>query len=117
MLVEIPRVYDENRYVYGAPKVWRQLHREGIEIAWCTVERLMREMGLQGARRGKKVRTTIGDNNAVRPADLVNRNFTAEGPNQLCLSSKMGSASLLPSLSFRCDDRPNRSAGAGFRSE
>ena len=81
--VEIQRVYDENRQVYGAPKIWRQLRREGIEIARCTVERLMREMGMRGTRRGKRVRTTIADDSAARPADLVNREFSAERPNQL----------------------------------
>ena len=81
--VEIQRVHDENRCVYGAPKIWRQLHREGIVIARCTVERLMREMGIRGVRRGKRVRTTIGDDGLARPADLVNRDFTADQPNQL----------------------------------
>ncbi len=81
--IEIQRVYDENRQVYGAPKIWRQLRREDIEVARCTVERLMREMGLQGTRRGKKVRTTVADDDAVRPADLVKRDFTADRPNQL----------------------------------
>jgi putative transposase len=81
--VEIQRVYDENRQVYGAPKIWRQLLREGIEVARCTVERLMRDMGLQGTRRGKRVRTTIADDSAQRPPDLVDREFTAERPDQL----------------------------------
>jgi len=80
---EIQRVYDENRQVYGAPKIWRQLRREGIPVARCTVERLMREMGIRGTRRGKRVRTTIADDSTARPADLVNRNFTATRPNQL----------------------------------
>ena len=84
--VEIRRVYDENHQVYGAPKIWRQLRREGIEIARCTVERLMREMGLRGTRRGKRIRTTIADDDAARPADLVKRDFTAERPNQLWVS-------------------------------
>ena len=81
--VEIQRVYDENRRVYGAPKIWRQLRREGIEVARCTIERLMREMGLRGVRRGKRVRTTIADDDASRPADLVKRDFTADRPDQL----------------------------------
>jgi len=81
--VEIQRVFDENHQVYGAPKIWRQLRREGIQVARCTVERLMREMGLRGTRRGKKVRTTIADDSAARPTDLVNRDFTAGRPNQL----------------------------------
>ena len=81
--VEIERVWNENRQVYGARKVWRQLHREGFAVARCTVERLMRQMGLRGVVRGKKVRTTIPDEVASRPADLVERDFTAAYPNQL----------------------------------
>jgi transposase InsO family protein len=81
--VEIERVWNENRQVYGARKVWRQLHREGFPAARCPVERLMRQMGLRGIVRGKKVRTTIGDEAAARPADLVERDFTAAHPNQL----------------------------------
>ena len=80
---EIVRVFEENRQVYGAPKVWRQLKREGIQVARCTVERLMREMRLQGARRGKKHRTTIKDDRANRPPDLVDRQFEAQRPDQL----------------------------------
>ncbi len=79
----IRRVWDENLEVYGARKVWRQLKREGIEVARCTVERLMRDMGLQGAVRGRTFRTTIADDAATRPADLVNRDFTATRPNRL----------------------------------
>jgi len=82
-MVEIERVWNENRQVYGARKVWRQLHREGFPAARCTVERLMRQMGLQGVVRGKKARTTIADEAAARPADLVDRDFTATHPNQL----------------------------------
>jgi putative transposase len=81
--VEIRRVYDDNFGVYGARKVWRQLHREGICVARCTVERLMRELGLQGVRRGKTRRTTTPDATAPRPADLVDRDFSATRPNQL----------------------------------
>ena len=81
--VEIRRIYDDNFGVYGARKVWRQLHREGIAVARCTVERLMRELGLQGVRRGKTRRTTTPDATAPRPADLVERNFSATRPNQL----------------------------------
>ncbi len=80
---EIRRVWDANFRVYGARKVWRQLNREEIEVARCTVERLMRDMGLQGAVRGKKCKTTVPDKSAARPADLVNRDFTASRPNQL----------------------------------
>ena len=81
--VEIKRVWNENRQVYGARKVWHQLHREGFPVARCTVERLMRQMGLQGVVRGKKLRTTIADEAATRPADLVERDFSAAHPNQL----------------------------------
>jgi len=81
--VEIDRVWNENRKVYGARKVWLQLHREGFPVARCTVERLMRQMGLRGVVRGKKVRTTIPDEMAARPADLVERDFSAAHPNQL----------------------------------
>jgi putative transposase len=69
--------------VYGARKVWRQLHREGIAVARCTVERLMGELHLEGVRRGKGRRTTTPDAAAARPADLVERDFSAAGPNQL----------------------------------
>jgi transposase InsO family protein len=81
--VEIERVYRENFHVYGACKVWLQLKREGIAVARCTVERLMRALGLQGVRRGRRCRTTIPDTAAERPEDLVNRQFTATRPNQL----------------------------------
>jgi putative transposase len=81
--VEIRRVYDDNFGVYGARKIWRQLHREGISVARCTVERLMGELGLQGVRRGKPRRTTTPDATAPRPADLVDRDFSATRPNQL----------------------------------
>ncbi len=80
---EIERVWKENFGVYGARKVWRQLTRENVDVARCTVERLMREMGLQGVVRGKKVKTTIPDEFAERPLDLVKRDFTADRPNQL----------------------------------
>ena len=81
---EIRRVWDENFRVYGAEKVWRQLGREEIVTARCTVERLMRTMGLRGAVRGRAFRvTTEADLEAVRPPDLVQREFRAERPNQL----------------------------------
>ncbi len=81
---EIQRVYKENFRVYGAEKVWRQLNRENWKVARCTVERLMAKLGLCGAvRGGRKYRTTIPDPASVRPADLVNRQFRAERPNQL----------------------------------
>ncbi len=80
---EIRRIWDENRRVYGAYKVWRQFHREGQEVARCTVERLMRNLGISGVVRGRKYKTTIPDDSADRPMDLVNRQFVAERPNQL----------------------------------
>lgn len=79
----IQRVWKANFQVYGVRKVWRQLNREGVQVARCTIERLMRQMGLEGAVRGRKVRTTIADESANRPADLVSRDFTATRPNQL----------------------------------
>ncbi|UBO41796.1 IS3 family transposase [Escherichia coli] len=79
---EIQRVYDENHKVYGVRKVWRQLLREGIRVARCTVARLMAVMGLAGVLRGKKVRTTIS-RKAVAAGDRVNRRFVAERPDQL----------------------------------
>lgn len=81
---EITRVWEENYGVYGARKIWCQLNREGITVARCTVERLMRVLGLAGAvRGGVKRRTTIPDPAAARPADLVKRAFTADRPNRL----------------------------------
>ena len=77
---EIRRVWEENFQVYGARKVWRQLNRERIAVARCTVERLMRRLGLQGVVRGRSCRTTVGDAAADRPADRVNRQFTAARP-------------------------------------
>src|SRR5829696_7164908 len=79
---EIRRVYDDNFGVYGARKVWRQLHREGSPVARCTVERLMGELGLRGAVRGKTHRTTTPDAAAPRPADLVDRDFAAQRPGR-----------------------------------
>jgi putative transposase len=76
-------VHAEHFGVYGARKLWRQLHREGIAVARCTVERLMGELGLQGVRRGKAHKTTTPDVAAPRPADLVERDFSATRPNQL----------------------------------
>lgn len=79
----ISRVHDDNYGVYGARKVWIELNREGAGVARCTVERLMRELGLRGARRGKKVRTTVPDPAAARPADLVRRRFSRPAPDRL----------------------------------
>jgi putative transposase len=80
---EILRVYRDNFGVYGARKVWRQLQREGVPVARCTVERLMRELGICGAVRGKTRRTTVADPSAQRAPDLVKRDFSAAAPNRL----------------------------------
>lgn len=79
----IRRVWQENFRVYGVRKVWRQLKRESVDVARCTVERLMRDMGLQGAVRGRKFKTTVPDLTVVQPPDRVDRDFTATRPNQL----------------------------------
>lgn len=79
----IQRVWEENFCVYGARKTWKQLNRERIRVAHCTVRRLMRKLGLCGARRGKAFKTTIPDANAHRLPDLVKRQFVATRPNQL----------------------------------
>jgi transposase InsO family protein len=86
LMVEIQRVFEANFHVYGVRKVWRQLGREGIVVARCTVARLMRAMGLKGVVRGKTVRTTIPDPAAVCPLDRVNRRFKAPRPNALWVS-------------------------------
>ena len=86
LMPEILRVFEENFRVYGVRKVWRQLLREGHTVARCTVARLMRSMGLQGAIRGKPVRTTISDKAAACPLDHVNRIFKAPRPNALWVS-------------------------------
>jgi putative transposase len=83
---EIKRVWESNMQVYGAPKVWKQMNREGIAVARCTVGRLMKLQGLRGAVRGKRIRTTIPDMTVPRPQDRVNRQFTADRPNQLWVS-------------------------------
>jgi transposase InsO family protein len=83
---QIQRVWQTNMQVYGADKVWRQLAREGVTVARCTVERLMRSMGLRGVMRGKVVRTTIGDAKAACPLNRGNRQFRAQRPNQLWVS-------------------------------
>lgn len=83
---EIARVFAENFAVYGVRKVWRQMRREGFEVARCTVARLMGELGLQGVIRGKPVRTTISDKASPCPLDHVNRQFHAPAPNRLWLS-------------------------------
>ena len=83
---EVRRVFDENFGVYGVRKVWRQMNREGFDIARCTVARLMKSMGLQGVIRGKPLKTTISDKAAPCPLDRVNRHFQAPAPNRLWVS-------------------------------
>jgi putative transposase len=86
LMEQIRRVHAANFGVYGARKVWRQLGREGVVVARCTVERLMRQMGLHGAVRGKETRTTIADKATPCPADKVNRQFRAPQPDRLWLA-------------------------------
>lgn len=83
---EIRRVFEENFRVYGVRKIWRQLRREGFDVARCTVARLMKDLGLKGAIRGKPVRTTIPDKSAPCPLDRVNRQFRVPAPNMLWVS-------------------------------
>ena len=83
LMPEIRRVWDENLQVYGARKVWLQMNRERLYVARCTVERLMKKLGIQGVKRGKAYKTTIADLSADRPLDLVQREFIAVEPNQL----------------------------------
>jgi len=83
LMSEIQRVWHANFQVYGANKVWRQLNREGMRVARCTVERLMKQQGLEGVRRGKIVKTTVPDQALPCPRDRVNRQFRADRPNQL----------------------------------
>ena len=99
--IEIRRVWKENFCVYGARKVWNQLNRERIKIAKCTTERLMQKLGLQGVKRGKGYETTIPDAAAARPADLVNRDFTATRANQLWVADFTYGA---PNLGRRLED-------------
>jgi transposase InsO family protein len=86
LMQEIRRVFDENFQVYGVRKVWRQLRREGFDVARCTVARLMKKMALQGVIRGRRVRTTVADTAAPCPLDHVNRQFKAPRPNVLWVS-------------------------------
>jgi putative transposase len=83
LLLEIRRVHERSRGLYGARKVWLQLRREGVAVARCTVERLMARHGLEGVRRGRRRRTTIPDGQTSRPLDLVDRDFSADAPNRL----------------------------------
>jgi putative transposase len=85
--VEIRRVWDQNFQAYGAEKVWKQLNREGVRVARCTVERLMQDLGLEGVTRGRRFTiTSRPEENGSRPLDLVDRDFTAERPNALWVS-------------------------------
>lgn len=86
LMAQIQRVWEENFQVDGVRKIWRQLHREGLVVARCTVARLMRQMGLKGVVRGQPVKTTIRDKAVACPGDLVNRHFQAERPNALWVS-------------------------------
>ena len=83
---DIERIWQANHSVYGARKVWHQMLREGLPVARCTIERLMRQAGLRGVMRGQAVRTTISDPRAACPLDRVNRQFRADRPNQLWVS-------------------------------
>jgi transposase InsO family protein len=82
----IEAVWNANFQVYGADKIWKQMNREGVRVARCTVERLMKRVGLQGTKRGKVVRTTVPDTHVPCPLDRVNRHFKADRPNQLWVS-------------------------------
>ena len=86
LAIEIQAVWQANMQVYGADKVWHQMNREGTKVARCTVERLMKRLGLQGVRRGKVIRTKVPDKAAPCPLDRVNRQFKADRPNQLWVS-------------------------------
>ena len=86
LMPQIEQVWQSNMQVYGGKKVWRQLNRQGVEVARCTVQRLMKRLGLQGVRRGKVVRTTVPDKARPCPMDRVNRQFKADRPNQLWVS-------------------------------
>jgi putative transposase len=92
---KIQQVFDDNYQVYGARKVWRQLKRDGVDVARCTVERLMRCLGLKGAIRGKLIKTTFSDKATPCPLDKVNRQFVADAPNKLWVAeTKFGVANL-----------------------
>ena len=86
LIPRVEQVWQANMQVYGADKVWKQMNREGTAVARCTVERLMKRLGLQGVRRGKVVRTTVQDRAMPCPLDRVNRRFKADRPNQLWVS-------------------------------
>ena len=84
--VEVQRVWEDNFQVYGVRKVWHQMRREGFDVARCTVERLMKQLGIQGVVRGKSCKTTIPDKALPCPRDKVNRRFRAPAPNMLWVS-------------------------------
>jgi transposase InsO family protein len=86
LMPQIQQAWDANFQVYGADKIWRHLHREGVRVARCTIERLMKRLQIQGARRGKVVRTTVSDPATPCPRDKVNRQFKASRPNELWVS-------------------------------
>ena len=86
LMPQIEQVWQDNMHAYGADKVWHEMNRQGAEVARCTVERLMKRLGLEGVRRGKVVRTTIADEALACPLDRVNRQFKADRPNQLWVS-------------------------------
>ena len=83
---DIQRMNETNFNVYSMIKVWKQLHRVGVAVARCTVARLMKQLNIQGVRRGKRIRTTISDNKTICPSDKVNRQFRSARPNQLWVS-------------------------------
>ena len=112
LMRHIQRIWDAHRQVYGANKVWRQLHREGIPVARCTVERLMRRLGLRGVRRGQAVRTTVPNLAAPCPQDRVNRQFQAECHSPLDLL-KVGVLPVAPDLA----DRSTVFVGVGYSDE
>ena len=94
--LRLRQVHDEHFEAYGARKMWRQLRREDVPLARCTVERLMRELGLSGVVRGKPKRTTVPDESAPRLADLVERDFGAAVPNRLWVADRLGGWTLEP---------------------
>ena len=98
---KIEHVWQTNLQVYGADKVWRQMKREGEAVARCTIERLMRRMGLRGAMRDKRVRTTVPDAKQPCPQDRVNRQFKADRPNQVWISD------------FTCNGQQNLDSALG----
>ena len=116
LMPHIERIWQANHGVYGARKLWRQMLREGMAVARCTVERLMGRLGLRGVTRGKAVRTTVSDSRVPCPLDRVNRQFKADRPNQLWVSdftyvSTTGRAGCTWPSSLMCS-RGASSAGA-----